>query len=56
VALQKDLARWLTDPDLAGVRDTDGLKRLPAEERASWEELWKPILIQLEIWLTLLVP
>jgi WD40 repeat protein len=43
VALQKDLAHWLTDPDLAGVRDPDGLKRLPAEERSAWEKLWKQV-------------
>jgi serine/threonine protein kinase len=34
------LGRWLRDRDLAGVRDPQALKALPAEERASWRKLW----------------
>jgi serine/threonine-protein kinase len=31
------------DPDLAGVRDSDGLARLPNEERAKWERFWSDV-------------
>jgi serine/threonine-protein kinase len=32
-----------SDPDLAGVRDRDGLARLPNEEREQWERLWSGV-------------
>lgn len=32
-----------TSPDLAGVRDTDRLSALPAEERTAWAELWSRV-------------
>jgi hypothetical protein len=39
--------RWLqfsqSNPDLAGVRDRDGLARLPNEEREQWERLWSDV-------------
>jgi tetratricopeptide (TPR) repeat protein len=31
------------DPDLACVRDRDGLARLPNEEREQWERLWSEV-------------
>ncbi|MBX9625006.1 MAG: tetratricopeptide repeat protein, partial [Gemmataceae bacterium] len=37
---RKALRIWHTDRRLAGVRDPDGLARLPADERAGWEKLW----------------
>jgi WD40 repeat protein len=42
-ALHKDLAHWQADSDLAGVRDKEGLSRLPAGERADWEKLWAEV-------------
>ncbi len=38
--MRNDLALWLRDGDLAGVRDADALATLPAEERAAWAKLW----------------
>jgi tetratricopeptide (TPR) repeat protein len=37
------LQHWQSDPDLAGVRDRDGLARLPDEEREQWERLWSEV-------------
>jgi tetratricopeptide (TPR) repeat protein len=34
---------WLTDPDLAGVREPGRLAALPAAERADWEKLWAAV-------------
>jgi Flp pilus assembly protein TadD len=34
---------WQRDPDLAGVRDSDGLARLPEEERAAWRQFWAEV-------------
>jgi serine/threonine-protein kinase len=34
---------WQIDPDLAGIRDSDALARLPAEERLLWERLWSDV-------------
>ena len=34
------LARWQTDPDLAGVREPGQLAALPPAERAAWQQLW----------------
>jgi hypothetical protein len=31
---------WKGDPDLAGVRDTHALAKLPEAERAAWRALW----------------
>lgn len=39
--LQQRLNHWKRDGDLAGVRDD--LSKLPAEERASWQEFWKSV-------------
>jgi tetratricopeptide (TPR) repeat protein len=32
---------WLKSEDLAGVRDEQGLAKLPAEERRAWQALWE---------------
>ena len=37
------LGHWLTDSDLAPVRDPDKLAALPAAERAPWEHLWAEV-------------
>jgi hypothetical protein len=34
---------WLSDPDLAGLRDPASLGRLPAAERLEWEKLWRAL-------------
>jgi serine/threonine-protein kinase len=34
------LQHWRADPDLAGVRDSDALAKLPERERAAWRALW----------------
>ena len=34
------LARWIIDPDLAGVRDPAAIESLPEGERPSWRSLW----------------
>jgi serine/threonine-protein kinase len=36
----RTLTRWQRDSDLAAIRDTDALKRLPEEEREAWRKLW----------------
>lgn len=41
--VQKSLGHWLDDPDLAGVRDAQGLAALPAEERERWTKLWNDV-------------
>jgi serine/threonine-protein kinase len=41
--VQQALTRWGADPDLTGVRDRDGLARLPTEEREHWERLWSEV-------------
>lgn len=39
----QELGLWLTDTDLAPVRDPDALARLPDEERRTWEQLWAEV-------------
>jgi serine/threonine-protein kinase len=34
---------WLKNEDLAGVRDEQGLARLPAEEKRAWQALWAKV-------------
>ena len=41
--MQKALARWREDPDLAGLRDADALERLPPAERQEWRALWQEV-------------
>jgi hypothetical protein len=37
------LGQWKEDSDLAGVRDADGLNKLPEAERAEWRKLWMDV-------------
>jgi tetratricopeptide (TPR) repeat protein len=41
--VRQRLARWQQDPDLAGVRDTAALAKLPAAERQAWQQLWQEV-------------
>jgi WD40 repeat protein/tetratricopeptide (TPR) repeat protein len=41
--LQRTLANWQKDADLAGVRDGDALAKLPDAERGEWEKLWHDV-------------
>jgi tetratricopeptide (TPR) repeat protein len=38
------LGRWLSDHDLAPVRDVKALAELPATERGAWQQLWREVL------------
>jgi serine/threonine-protein kinase len=40
---RKRLKHSQSDPDLAGVRDREGLTRLPNDEREQWERLWSDV-------------
>jgi hypothetical protein len=42
-AVQQTMKHWRQDRDLAGVRAAAALAKLPAEERAAWEELWADV-------------
>jgi serine/threonine-protein kinase len=42
-AVVKALQWWKIDADLAGIRDRDAIKKLPADERQAWEALWKDV-------------
>jgi hypothetical protein len=37
--VQKPLQHWKEDSDLAGVRDTTALAKLPEAERGEWQKL-----------------
>jgi serine/threonine-protein kinase len=41
--IQQRLAHWRQDPDLASVRDPQTLERLPENERAAWQALWRDV-------------
>jgi serine/threonine protein kinase/Flp pilus assembly protein TadD len=43
VQIDDRLGRWQADPDLAGLRDTKALTRLPADEGRSWQEWWTEV-------------
>jgi serine/threonine-protein kinase len=43
IQAQKTLAPWQDDPDLAGLRDADTLKRLPPAERQECRALWQEV-------------
>ena len=42
------LKQWLTDPDLAGLREPDLLDKLPVAESLACRELWREISAQIE--------
>ena len=37
------LQHWKADTDLAGIRDEKELAKLPEEERADFQQLWKDV-------------
>ncbi len=39
----KMLTLWQADSELAGLRESDALNKLPAEEREKWIALWKHV-------------
>ena len=41
--VQKALAHWQEDRDLAGVREPAALKKLSAPEQAAWRKLWAEV-------------
>jgi serine/threonine-protein kinase len=41
--VRRTLEHWQADPDLAGVRDTDALAKLPEAERGAWRSLWAEV-------------
>ena len=34
---------WLSDPDLARVRDSEWIEKLPADEQPGWLKLWSDV-------------
>jgi tetratricopeptide (TPR) repeat protein len=43
VQAQKTLSPWQDDPDLAGLRESDRLERLPPAERQECQALWQEV-------------
>jgi serine/threonine-protein kinase len=43
IQARKTLAPWRDDPDLAGLRDADLLKKLPPDERQECRGLWQKV-------------
>jgi Flp pilus assembly protein TadD len=41
--IQERLSHWKGDSDLASVRDAQALERLPDNERADWQALWRDV-------------
>jgi hypothetical protein len=39
----KWMRHWLGDADLAGVRDSDALAKLPPDDQAAWKALWDEV-------------
>jgi hypothetical protein len=42
-AVRQRLERWQCDPDLAPIRDKEGLATLPDLERPEWQRLWEDV-------------
>jgi serine/threonine-protein kinase len=42
-AVQQRLEHWQRDPDLASIRDLEGLATLPDAERPEWQRLWEDV-------------
>ena len=42
-AIVQTLEHWKQDTDLAGIRDADGLAKLPADEQKAWRTLWADV-------------
>ena len=43
VAVQRTLRHWKVDRDLAGIRDTEELAKLPPEEQEACGKLWAKV-------------
>jgi serine/threonine-protein kinase len=43
VAIGQQMGRWQGDDALAGVRDREGLAKLPKDEREQWQQLWADV-------------
>jgi hypothetical protein len=41
--VRRRLEHWQKDADLAGLRDTRGLARVPEAERKDWQQLWADV-------------
>jgi hypothetical protein len=41
--VRQKMQHWQQDADLAGVRDKEGLGKLPMDERADWVKLWAEV-------------
>lgn len=41
--IQRELSRWKSDPDLAGLRDPAALEKLPTEEQREFVKLWDDV-------------
>jgi serine/threonine-protein kinase len=41
--IQQQLTDWRSDPDLASVREPAAVDRLPDNERAAWQALWRDV-------------
>lgn len=42
------LNHWQKDPDLAGIRDTASLAKLPADEQKEFTQLWADVAVLLK--------
>jgi tetratricopeptide (TPR) repeat protein len=42
-AVRQQMQHWQRDGDLAGVRGTDALAKLPEAERRAWQEFWADV-------------
>lgn len=42
-AVHRTMAHWLTDADLASVRERTELEKLPLDERVGWVKLWTEV-------------
>jgi serine/threonine-protein kinase len=47
-AVRQQLGHWRRDADLASVRDTEALDKLPEDERRQWQQLWGDVAALLE--------
>jgi tetratricopeptide (TPR) repeat protein len=43
LALQQQMRQWQDNIDLAGLREREGLAKLPNEEREAWRKLWADV-------------
>ena len=41
--IHQRLTHWRGDPDLASLRESSSLDRLPDNERAAWQALWREV-------------